>query len=76
MSVQVRHKESMTARLAWQLRERGLLVDGAKAYESPRLAEIAARQAEIMKEMNALDDELAAMAGVNNPQEVPDGLDA
>jgi len=53
----------ITAKIAWQLRyKRGLLLPTYAEYASPRLAEIAVKQAELMKEMDNLDDELLQLA--------------
>ena len=53
----------ITIKMAKDLRcERGLLLPADKEYETPRLKEIAVRQAELMAEFEALDKEILKIA--------------
>jgi len=48
--------------MAWRLRsERGLSLPTDREYESPRIAEIAKRQRELLDEYDALDVEILSL---------------
>ena len=53
----------ITAKLAMQWRERGLLLPLDKQYTVNRVLDIAERQQYLMHEMNQLDAELKRLAG-------------
>jgi hypothetical protein len=48
--------------MAHRLRKRGLQLPIDKAYVTPRVAAIAAEQAELFKKLDALDDEIRRLA--------------
>ncbi len=52
----------LDAKMVLRLRERGLVLSEGGKYATPRLAEVVARQAALMKEMAELDAEVKAMA--------------
>ncbi len=51
----------MNAQLAWEMRERGLLLPETQ-YDNPRLAFIAKRMRELSEEWDCLDKELKEWA--------------
>ena len=63
----------LTIRHAWRLRQRGVLLPECAPCETLRLAQIAIRQAELMREMDSLDSELYEMhmSRVDQPVERP-----
>ncbi len=70
-------KAPVSAELAWRLRvKRGLLLNPAAEYESERLAAIALRQTALMREFEALDDELKELAGERARQAAAGDIEA
>jgi hypothetical protein len=66
--------KTIPAIIAWNLRKRGLGLPTHAEYATPRLKEIALRQAALMKELADLDCELMAAANEDEKREAMAGV--